>query len=182
MNLFLTSKVYPRPYSYMSTFFFSQGRKVIFFFFLVGSCHFPGIMILPSFPPINRRRKHTKIIKTKYCSLFHPLSPRGVKTVTHHQGRKMHLNSFFQGCRGWFGGSLEGTVTPRWVQQESCFWRQMSPVAFSLRYFSTSNDHALHGRLRLSELGEWEWGAVRHWHPVRTRWCLFSHDHLFATP
>ena len=71
------------------------------------------------FPSYNRKRKHTKIIKTKYCSIPHPLSPRGVKTVTHDQGRKMHLNSLFQGCRQWCGWSLEGTVIPRWAQQES---------------------------------------------------------------
>ena len=55
-----------------------------------------------------------------------------------------------------------------------CFWRQMSQVAFSLRYFSTSNDYALQRCLWLSELGEREWGTVCPWHPVGRRQCLVA--------
>ena len=120
-KLFLTSTIRPWPCSYRSTFSSPRVRKwfIIIIIILDRVLSFSRDNDVAFFPSYNRKRKHTKIIKTKYCSIPHPLSPRGVKTVTHDQGRKMHLNSLFQGCRQWCGWSLEGTVIPRWAQQES---------------------------------------------------------------
>ena len=103
MKLFLASTFHPWPYSYMSTFSFSQGKKVIYFL-RDRVLSFSRDDDFAFFPSYNRRTKHTKIIKTKYCSLPHPLSPRGVKTVTHHRGRKVAPKLAFPGL--WRGMRL----------------------------------------------------------------------------
>ena len=64
-----------------------------------------------------------------------------------------------------------------------CFWRQTPQVAFSLRYFSTSNNYALQRRLWLSELGERGGDCV----PLASSGQKavlrrFSHARLFLTP